>query len=330
MRFRLWTILWVFALLASAMATFGGAGIFVGPLVVGLWLGMYRMTQATLAQWAMALAVVAILIALLLPALQAPRGNHHPIIKCMNDMKMIAIGLHLYDDTHGSFPASAQTAPEGEQPQSWRLWICAALGERSFLDNYDTDEAWDGPNNKKLVGSGTSFYVYDYPSDDSQTRYLAIVGEHAAFVPGRGRRLEEFTDGPSNTILFIEAPRESIPWTKPEDLTFDEAVELLSNPPKRSHYGHEIDGGFFHKTSRAINVAFADGRVRIIRLPISKEHATALLTVDGGEKLDTEEVVRAAGPELDYGRIYSLTLFLLLSLLPLAKLIARKREIAVS
>ncbi len=37
MKFRIRTILWVFALLASALATFGGVGLLIAAAVIGAW-----------------------------------------------------------------------------------------------------------------------------------------------------------------------------------------------------------------------------------------------------------------------------------------------------
>ncbi len=302
MRFRLWTILWVFAVLASAMATFGGGGIFPGFFVPFLWALILKRPRITLVEWLTVFAIICLLVAMLLPAVSSVRGAAR-YFACTNNMKQIALALHNYVDTFGSFPAASQSAPDGEQLQSWRLWICPFLDSSSFFGNYEKDEPWDGPNNTKLVASAKFDFFFDCPTQYSEgqlSHYLAVVGEHTAFPPGRGRSLAEFTDGTSNTILFIEAPHKRVPWAKPEDLSFDEAVELLSDPPKDENFGHEVDEGFFYKPSRGIKIAFVDGHVQLLRLPISKEDTAALLTVDGGE-ISTWRSWRLKSPELDYG-----------------------------
>lgn len=328
MRFRLWTTLWAFAVLASAMATFGGVGVFVGSMVIGLWMGAFAQVRIKSIEWLVVFSIIGVLVALLLPAMQVAREDVRRV-QCMNNMRNIALALLNYEKSFGSLPAASQPAPDGEQLQSWRLWICPFLEEDDFFDKYDTDESWDGPNNTKLAANAGIFSYFECPEQYSEGRlshYLAVVGEHTAWPTGRSRSLSEFKDGDSNTILFIEAPHKRVPWTKPEDLNFEEAIKLLSGSGGDQSHCHEVDEGFFYKPSHGIFAAFADGSLQFLILPISKEHATALLTVDGGEELDHREVTRLTSPELDDERIYSLSVFLLLSLLPLFKLVTRKHK----
>ena len=153
-----------------------------------------------------------------------------------------------------------------------------------------------------------------------------MVGDRAAFPPDRGRSVAEFKDGTAQTIALIEAPHMHIGWAEPRDLTMDEAVEFLSSPPESNDYGHPINAGFFYKPSRGVHVAFVDGWVRLLKLPIKREHAQALLTVDGGESIDPSNIPTAENPEIDYARIYSLSVFVLLTLLPAINLRKKSRH----
>lgn len=127
--------------------------------------------------------------------------------------------------------------------------------------------------------------------------------------------MSDLTDGPEQTILLIEARGRNAQWAEPKDLTFAEAVDLLSKPmePDEAHYR---DNGFFYKPAIGRSVAFADGRVALIQCPIDRHLAEALFTVAGGEKIDANSIRSLTEPQLDYSKCYGVVLFIILSLLP--------------
>ena len=127
--------------------------------------------------------------------------------------------------------------------------------------------------------------------------------------------MSEFTDELSQTIVLIESHNKNARWAESIDLTFDEAVGLLSSPVRKGD-GHRIRHGPFHKVSYGLNVAFADGKVRLLSTPLDRELATALLTVDGGEKVDMNIFEREPTPELDYANCYAISVFVALCVLP--------------
>lgn len=160
--------------------------------------------------------------------------------------------------------------------------------------------------------------VYHCPAcrDGSpETEYYAVVGEHTAWPADRGRPFAEITDDPKSTILLIESWRKNAPWAAPVDLTFDEAVALLSEPPLPGT-GHETDRGYFYLPGQRIGVTFISGRYESLRLPLRRELAVALFTVDGGEEIDETEWRAITEPALDYRAICGLGAFVALTLWP--------------
>jgi len=91
MSFRLWTIFYVFALFASAMATFGPWGILaaVGVLTFWAWILYGKKRRPTLVEVLVAVVILGMLVALFLPAVQTARETSRTGI-CRNNLKLLA------------------------------------------------------------------------------------------------------------------------------------------------------------------------------------------------------------------------------------------------
>ncbi len=76
--------------------------------------------------------------------------------------------------------------------------------------------------------------------------------------------------------MVVEAAK-PVPWSKPEDLTFDD--ELEKPLPK---LGGEFNDGF--------HAAFADGGVVFLSKTIDSELLRALIMRNGGEQIDLKRV----------------------------------------
>ena len=71
-----------------------------------------RLTAFTLVELLVVIAIIGMLVALLLPAVQAAREAARRM-QCTNHLKQIALGQHMYHDVHNKF------SPGNQQPDHW-------------------------------------------------------------------------------------------------------------------------------------------------------------------------------------------------------------------
>jgi type II secretory pathway pseudopilin PulG len=328
MKFSLVTVAYVFALLAAGMAAFGGgAGLWLAIAVLVFWAWAYYGPAPTAVGCAVSALVVLALLALLLPSVQSAREVARRNV-CLNNLKQISLALQNHIEVKGSLPAAATFDASSNALHSWRTAILPYMEQRALHSQIALDQPWNSSINRGYTVD-MQVETYRCPAHGTAAatgHYLAVVGERTAWPPGRGRKLDEVTDGTANTVMVIEAPWMGVSWAEPRDLSFDEAVEYLTRKPKAGEIAHVVHPGFFYKPQPVVHGVFMNGWPRALPLPLPRETAVALLTVDGGEPIDEAafDVERAA--ELDYGRCYAFGAFVVLAVAPAMRLRRRRRD----
>lgn len=246
----------------------------------------------------------------LLGAIEAARAAARRA-QSMNNLKQIALAFHNYSDVYNAFPPAVIYGPDGKPWHSWRVLLLPFLEQAALYEQYDFSEPWDSPKNIKLAE--TVLAVYRDPAregNDAFTDYGAIVGENAIFRPdfvkmksaddfpacltGNKTHFRDVTDGTSNTIMFATLdPSRKIPWTKPEDIVFDETFPGVGKP---AGIGAIHTGAGPNKPVALVGLT--DGSVRVIPGDLDTATITPFLTRNGGEVVRNEalgENPRAAG-----------------------------------
>ena len=84
----------------------------------------------TLVELLVVVAIIGVLAALLLPAVQAARESAR-LASCRNNLKQIGLALHSYHAQHGSFPEGARMhARSGRKSIGWHVLVLPHLDQR--------------------------------------------------------------------------------------------------------------------------------------------------------------------------------------------------------
>jgi hypothetical protein len=322
-QFRLVHVLYLYALLGVTLATFGPFGLGVAFVILLFWGYVYsdRSRPRALARACLMLLACSCLICLLLPAVSAAREAARRG-QCRNHLKQLALALHNYHDVYGQFPPAFVPDQDGRPMHSWRVLILPFIEQYALYQQYDFEEPWDGPNNRRLL-SLMPFGFYQCPSDvrtgrSEWTSYVAVVDARAAWPGSTSTKFSDFSGGTAMAILVLEDQSQEIPWMEPRDLTLEQAVSVLSSHDPQFAGVHRHDDSFYEYRG-VRQAAFADGSVRALSDGLPRDLVTGWLRID--ERPDLSLVDWSTSParnrRLKLFNCLLLATFVTLTLLPL-------------
>jgi prepilin-type N-terminal cleavage/methylation domain-containing protein/prepilin-type processing-associated H-X9-DG protein len=265
----------------------------------------------TLTELLVVIALIAILIALLLPATRRVREPAQRTL-CVNNLKQLMLAMHSFEPTGrpAPYPATGYTDTPAERPfppgcfgpgatpeerLSWMVLLLPYLEQQSLYRQFDLEKGYAG----NLPAAQTRVLTFLCPASkeaataDAVTNYVAMsgIGHDAAGRPagaaGNGfmgyDRLTSaamIKDGTAHTIALMETRVGLGPWARGGESTlrgFDPA-DVPVQGDDRPFGGH----------SGGMNAAMADCSVRFLKSSIDARRLAAAITIAGGEPADLD------------------------------------------
>ena len=184
-----------------------------------------RPTGFTLVELLVVIAIIAVLIGLLLPAVQSAREAARRI-QCTNNLKQQGLALHGYHDATGKLPSGGRPPEAATVRCGVFIYMLPWLEKKTWWDRYDTSVTWSHPNNLPVTSQRVS--EYECPSSvgnqgpidhnpDGTTGFgpgIVAVGDYGASL-GIDPRLPAAIPDAARAAQVIPSPAMSSSATRP-------------------------------------------------------------------------------------------------------------------
>lgn len=254
-----------------------------------------RRRAFTILELLISVGVVALLIALLLPALSSSREAARRV-QCTSNLRLLGVALHQYHDEHGSLPIGWQWELSGSSAWGWGVSLLPFLEQQNLYYHIDRNQPIEPAIPQFLHGSviplmlcpsditTPTFILFEEFSTSSGSQpllelptanYVGVFGTMEAddsfpappgegpFVESRSVRFSDFDHGLTSTFLVGERTMARVPstWLGVDRRGADAACRLVGSAMTAPNCNSCDECEFDSRHSDGANFLWGDGHV---------------------------------------------------------------------
>ena len=257
----------------------------------------------TLVELLVVIAIIGLLLALLLPAVQAARSSARRA-SCLNNLHQIGVGLQNYHSVRNSFPPGGielrtYWRDVHKRQIAWSAFLLPYVEQEPLYGRIDFEKPFDAPENAAAAAEVVAIYLCPSVERDSnlvQGRgacdYGGINGErivssnqdppNGTMLYDRTVSIGEISDGASNTLIVSEdSAWPDGQWINARNV-FDQKYAINHRPPP----GQIVENEIRSDHPGGANAALCDGSARFLDEAMELDVLAAICPRNGGETVD--------------------------------------------